>query len=79
MGLFSKKSDEQKDAENKIDELYGGFLGNDRFKTFLKRNNLDETTANIFYKNILKNEIKNGTLNYEDIENRLDELKFHFL
>ena len=74
MGLFSKKSDEEKAAENKIDELCGGFLGNDRFKMFLKKNNLDESTSNIFYKNILKNEIKNGTLNYEDIESRLDEL-----
>ncbi len=74
MGLFNKKSDEEKAAENKIDELCGGFLGNDRFKMFLKNNNLDETTANVFYKNILKNEIINETLNYEDIESRLDEL-----
>lgn len=74
MGLFSKKSDEQKEAENKIDNLCGGFLGNDRFKTFLKRNNLDETTPNLNYKKVLKNEINNGTLNYADIEIRLDEL-----
>ena len=74
MGLFSKKSEEQKMAENRIDELCGGFLGNDNFKLKLKENNLDESTANVFYKNVLKNEIKNKTLDYNDIERRLDEL-----
>jgi len=74
MGLFSKKSDEQKKAENKIDELCGGFLGNETFQNKLEENNLEKTAANGPYKNILKNEIKNKTLNYEDIESRLDEL-----
>ena len=74
MGLFSKKSEKQKKAENKIDELCGGFLGNDMFKNLLKKNNLDETTSNTYYKSVLKNEVKNKTLNYEDIESRLDEL-----
>ena len=74
MGLFSKKSDEQKKAENKIDELCGGFLGNEKFQNKLKENNLNIHTANGPYKNVLKNEIKNKTLNYEDIESRLDEL-----
>ena len=74
MGLFNKKSDEQKMAENRINELCGGFLGNDRFKDMLEKNNLDNSTSNVFYKNVLKNEVKNNTLNYEDIENRLDEL-----
>ena len=74
MGLFSKKSDEQKKAEDKIDELCGGFLSNEKFKNKLKENNLDISTSNLSYKNVLKNEIKNKTLNYEDIESRLDEL-----
>lgn len=74
MGLFGKKSEEQKKAENKIGELCGGFLNNETFKNMLKRNNLDETTSNINYKSVLKNEIKNETLNYDDIERRLDEL-----
>ena len=74
MGLFNKKSEEQKMAENRIDELCGGFLGNDNFKLKLKENNLDVTTANTYYKNILKDEIKNKTLDYMDIESRLDEL-----
>ena len=74
MGLFNKKSDEQKMAENRINELCGGFLGNDRFNDMLEKNNLDNSTSNVFYKNVLKNEVKNNTLNYEDIENRLDEL-----
>lgn len=74
MGLFNKKSEDEKKAENKIDQLCGGFLGNDLFKSKLKMNNLDESTANTYYKSILKNEIKNKTLNYEDIESRLDEL-----
>lgn len=68
MGLFGKKTDEQIKAENKIEELCGGFLGNDRFKNKLEKNNLDESTSNIYYKSILKNEIKNKTLNYEGIE-----------
>lgn len=74
MGLFSNKSDEEKRAENRIDELCGGFLGNDYFKFKLKENNLDEHTSNINYKNILKDEIKNKTLTYDMIEHRLDEL-----
>ena len=55
MGLFSKKSEEQKETENKIDELCGGFLGNDAFKRMLEKNNLEETTSNTYYKSILKN------------------------
>ena len=74
MRLFSKKSEEQKMAENKIEELCGGFLGNDTFKDKLEKNNLDESTSNVYYKSILKNEIKNKTLDYENIESRLDEL-----
>ena len=74
MGLFSKKSKEKKRAENKIDELCGGFLGNDVFNDKVEKNNLDKSTSNVYYKSILKNEIKNNTLNYEDIEDRLDEL-----
>ena len=49
MGLFNKKSDEQKMAENRINELCGGFLGNDRFKDMLEKNNLDNSTPNINY------------------------------
>lgn len=74
MGLFSNKSDGEKRAENRIEELCGGFLGNDYFKFKLKENNLDEHTSNINYKNILKDEIKNKTLTYDMIERRLDEL-----
>ena len=74
MGLFNKKSDEQKRAEDRIEELCGGFLANDAFTIKLKENNLKESTSNINYKNILKSEIENKTLNYEDIESRLDEL-----
>lgn len=74
MGLFNKKSDEQKMAENRINELCGGFLGNDVFKIKLEEHNLAESTSNTFYKGVLKNEIKNKTLDYEDIESRLDEL-----
>ena len=74
MGLFSKKSEEQKMAENRIDELCGGFLGNDNFKFKLKENNLEEQTSNLYYKKVLKNEFANRTLNFDDIEIRLDEL-----
>lgn len=74
MGLFSKKSDEQKRAENRIEELCGGFLGNDAFRYKLQENNLGESTSNTYYKSILKDEIKNQTLDYDDIEARLDEL-----
>lgn len=74
MGLFSKKSDQQKMAENKIDELCGGFLGNDVFKDMLEKNNLNKSTSNVYYKSVLKNEVKNNTLNYDGIEKRLDEL-----
>ena len=74
MGLFSKKSAEEKRAEDRIDELCGGFLPNDLFKNKLAINNLGENTPNSNYKKILKNEIKNNTLRYEDIEKRLDEL-----
>lgn len=74
MGLFSKKSDEEKRAENRINELCGGFLGNDEFKFMLEKNNLDQSTSNLNYKSILKNEIKNKTLDYDDIASRLDEL-----
>ena len=74
MGLFSKKKKKKKMAENRIDDLCGGFLGNDGFKELLEKNNLDESTSNINYKSILKNEVKNNTLDYEDIENRLAEL-----
>ena len=74
MGLFSKKSEEQKEAEDKIDELCGGFLGNEKFQNKLEENNLEITTANGPYKNVLKDEIKNKTLDYIDIESRLDEL-----
>ena len=74
MGLFSKKSDEQKRAENRIEELCGGFLGNDAFKYKLQQNNLEESTPNMNYKSVLKNEIGNETLDYDDIEARLDEL-----
>ena len=74
MGLFNKKSDEEKRAENRIEELCGGFLGNDIFKEKLKQNNLDLSTPNVNYKGVLKNEIKNETLDYDDIEDRLDEL-----
>ena len=75
MGLFSKKSEEQKKkAETKIEELCGGVLGNKNFQNKLIENNLNETTANGNYKRVLKYEIKNGSLNYDDIESRLDEL-----
>ena len=74
MGLFSKKSEEQKRAEDKIDELCGGFLGNDNFNDLLEKNNLKGTISNLNFKSILKNEVKNKTLDYEDIENRLNEL-----
>lgn len=74
MGLFSKKSDDQKRTEDKIDELCGGFLGNEKFQNKLEENNLERTTANGPYKNVLKDEIKNKTLDYIDIESRLDEL-----
>ena len=74
MGLFSKKSDEQKMAENKIEELCGGFLINDAFEKKLEENNIKKTTSNLNYKYILKREIKYKTLDYDDIETRLDEL-----
>lgn len=74
MGLFNKKSDEQKRAENRINELCGGFLSNEKFKLKLEKNNLDENTSNLSYKNVLKNEIMNKTLDYNDIESRLEEL-----
>lgn len=74
MGLFNKKSDNQKKAENKVDELCGGFLSNEKFKNKLEENNHKRTDSNGSYKHILKNEIKNNTLKYEDIESRLDEL-----
>ena len=74
MGLFNKKSEEEKKAENKINELCGGFLGNKTFKKLLEENHLSESTPNLDYKMVLKNEVKNKTLNYDNIENRLNEL-----
>lgn len=74
MGLFNKKSDEQKRAEDKINELCGGFIGNDNFNDLLEKNNLKGTISNVNFKSILKNEVKNKTLDYEDIETRLNEL-----
>ena len=74
MGLFSKKSEEQKRAEDKIDELCGGFLGNDTFNKKLEENGLEGSASNVYYKSVLKDEIKNNTLDYDDIESRLDEL-----
>ncbi len=69
-----KNQRNKKKAETKIEELCGGVLGNKNFQNKLIENNLNETTANGNYKRVLKNEIKNGSLNYDDIESRLDEL-----
>ena len=74
MGLFSKKSAEVERAEERIKELCGGFLSNDKFQSKLAENNLGKSTSNSNYKSILQDEIKNNTLKYEDIEKRLDEL-----
>ena len=74
MGLFSKKSAEVERAEERIKELCGGFLSNDKFQSKLAENNLGKSTPNSNYKSILQDEIKNNTLKYEDIEKRLDEL-----
>ena len=74
MGLFSKKSSEDKEFENKLKGLCGGFTNNDVFKDKLKKHGLSLNTPNLQYKNILKNEYSLGKITINNVEERLDEL-----
>ena len=65
----------QKNMNQEIDRLCGGFLSNETFTIKLLENGLDENTSNTHYKTILKNEIKRGHItSVEKLELRLDEL-----
>ena len=65
----------KQNMKQEIDKLCGGFLGNDSFKIKLLENGLDDSTPNVNYKSILKNETKNGHINsVEELESRLGEL-----
>lgn len=69
MGLFRKDDP----AEKKLKELTGGFLLSTSFMQILKDNNLEiEDGTNI--KNQLKDEIKQGKLNEQDVQTRLNQL-----
>ncbi len=74
MGLFSKKTDEEKEFDARLKEICGGFVPNDFFVKKALDHNLSRTTTSVNYKNVLKSEFKNGSLETEDIEKRLDEL-----
>ena len=69
MGLFRKSSP----AEKKLKSLTGGFLLSGAFINLLKENNLEIEDGNQI-KNQLKNEIKQGKLNENNIEVRLRQL-----
>ena len=75
MGLFSRKSQYQKNCEAKIEELCGGFFYNDNYEKRLRMHN--RTTKTISHdrvKSVLEHECEDGKLALEDIESRLDEL-----
>ena len=75
MGLFTKKSQYQKDCEAKIEELCGGFFFNENYEKRVRKFN--RTTQSIPHdrvKGVLKHECEDGKLALEDIETRLDEL-----
>lgn len=61
--------------DQELEILCGGFLGNQTFKLKLLENGLDLSTPNTDYKHVLKQEVKNGHINFvEQLESRLDEL-----
>ena len=63
MGIFSKSP-----AEQKLEELTGGFLLSDEYKALLKANNIDLKTGE-HIKNQLKEEIKLNIVNSTNIPN----------
>lgn len=75
MGLFTRKSQYQKECEAKIEELCGGFFYNDNYEERLRLHK--RTTKSISHdrvKSVLEHECEDGKLELEDIESRLDEL-----
>lgn len=75
MGLFTRKSQYQKECEAKIEELCGGFFYNDNYEERLRLHK--RTTKSISHdrvKSVLEHECEDGKLDLEDIESRLDEL-----
>lgn len=74
MGLFSKKSEEEKENDEILKKLLGGFTANDAFKERLIKHGLDVNTPNTYYKKLLQDELKNNTLEKNNIEKRLDEI-----
>lgn len=69
MGLFKKDSP----AEKKLKELTGGFMLSSSFINLLKSHNLN-TKDGIKIQNQLKDEIKQGKVNENNLESRLNQL-----
>ncbi|MDD5960113.1 MAG: hypothetical protein PUC09_05635 [Methanobrevibacter wolinii] len=74
MGIFSRKTEEEKKNDEILKELLGGFTSNDAFKEKLEKHELNPYTANTYYKKVLQHELKNKKLKPKNIEKRLDEL-----
>jgi len=74
MGIFSRKTKEEKKNDEILKELLGGFTSNDAFKERLEKHGLNTYTANTYYKKVLQHELKTKKLKPKNIEKRLDEL-----
>ena len=65
MGMFSKSP-----AEQKLEDLTGGFLLSDEYKAILRANNIEYSVGE-HIKNQLKEEIKLNIVSEEGLETRL--------
>lgn len=74
-GLFSKKTPEEKEFDEKLKYYVGGISFSDYYREKAKEHGKIVTQVNYLYvKSILKDEFEYGSLSVNDMEQRIDEL-----